>query len=78
MTIGKNDIGKAMLIVRVNKIHTGPKALYRPVVVKKVVAFFYKFLSSLISKKIVLWLTSFVESSSTSQPAHSSLVPPGP
>ena len=48
------------------------------VVVKKVVAFFYKFLSSIISKKIVLWLTSLVESSSTSHPANFSLVPPGP
>jgi len=38
---------------------------------------FYKFLSSIISKNIVLWLTSLVESSSTSHPANFSLVPPG-
>ncbi|MDH3723188.1 MAG: hypothetical protein OER74_16955, partial [Desulfobacteraceae bacterium] len=49
-----------------------------PVVVKKVVAFFYKFLSSIISKKYCLWLTSLVESSSTFHPANYSLAPPGP
>ena len=48
------------------------------VVVKKVVAFFYKFLSSIISKIIVSWLTLLVESSSTFHPANSSLAPPGP
>ena len=48
------------------------------VVVKKVVAFFYKFLNSIISKNIVLWLTSLVESSSTFHPANSSLAFPSP
>jgi hypothetical protein len=48
------------------------------VVVKKVVAIFYKFLNSVFSKKYVSWLTLLLESFSTFYPFDNSLASPSP